>query len=355
MHARSVADRVEDRLARPPPQVVGQKIEPLFDPVDEAIGIRNTVTRDIVPDLVDVGLGEWRDDYPRHAAACRRRSRPRRFVSWASNGSPSPIQLLDGGIEQSQQGIADRQDTAATRRRRPRPQKRNALRPPARGEELRSLAESANWSSRCLRDLETGDDKVLALLLSSCPSILCSKLHAACIPLCSGYEGPLHEHGPWRHEPGWQRLRLAEGRELRQGNTILLRKAAKVARLPEAPRDFKAPLSASKVLGRTIDRFRVLALSGGRLDIAQDAPQRNFATGCVVVGWAMMGERINVHRDAKPEVTLHRFENVCLHRPERDLARVPRRSRQQSFKWRLGTGAHTARRPSLTFQSRGWP
>jgi hypothetical protein len=35
-----------------------EQTEPLLDPVDEAIGIHETVARNLIPDLVDVGLGE---------------------------------------------------------------------------------------------------------------------------------------------------------------------------------------------------------------------------------------------------------------------------------------------------------
>ena len=95
-----------------------EQAEPLLDLVDEAIGFHETVARDVIPDLVDVGLGERRDDYLGHAPARWRRSRPRRLVSSASNGRPSPaIQLLDRGIEQGKQRLRDPQGTAAARPR----------------------------------------------------------------------------------------------------------------------------------------------------------------------------------------------------------------------------------------------
>jgi hypothetical protein len=36
--------------------------EPLLEPVDEAIGVPDAVACDVIPDLVDVGLSERRDD-----------------------------------------------------------------------------------------------------------------------------------------------------------------------------------------------------------------------------------------------------------------------------------------------------
>ena len=53
----------------PEPGVVGQETKPPLNSIDEAVGIRGAVARDVIPDFVDVGLSERRDDYLGHAPA----------------------------------------------------------------------------------------------------------------------------------------------------------------------------------------------------------------------------------------------------------------------------------------------
>jgi hypothetical protein len=67
------------------------------------------VARDVIPDFVDVGLRQRRDDHLGPAPARWRRSRPRRLVSSASNGRPAPRSSCSiPGIEQRQQRFAIR-------------------------------------------------------------------------------------------------------------------------------------------------------------------------------------------------------------------------------------------------------